>query len=591
MGTSTLLILDFHSRMMSAMIVSAAVTASSLKEVRRCSVRTSFESAKAANQTRYLEGDPHATAEYVWPNQISDADNIVNLLTKSGAVLLGIAKEPQVGMTGLLHYIPYRLCTHENDDIVIAPKNVCILTGMSNLAWETDTKRDFPDCFQSQIFHHGKLREALPILKRIAQEGGCVIIDEIQNGAKENQVLHQVLIESGLLNMSVLETKNVKIVTASATMIKHIHTASQWGGKATIYKMTIPENYVGFQKLKEKGALRQWKNMNSLDSTREWFDEIEAHYEGEFRVHLVRANAKMTANIQKCVLERGFGLIEHNSKDRLTPEQNRLLFNDPLTRHWIILVKGLWRAANRIPTLYKFRIGSVHEQWVKKVDNDVQAQGLPGRMLGYPGYPEGHKIGPYYTSLKAIDEYIAFADDPLSQENAYQCAGYTRSEEGVVRCREKNITSAHNIVNLQATDGIRNPLFKMKSKRFSVFQNKAWARAYAEALGYQWNESTATQTLPDSNGFVVTGLNGPRQVHTVYEVVNKVKTAYGGTTDAWRTCLVGYMNKENIDSVMYVVVIRPADFEDEARMAAINAQFVGKRVLLDKYNSGVFTPL
>lgn len=563
-----------------------------LKEVRRSQVRTSFESAKAANQTRYLEGDPHATAEYVWPNQISDADNIVNLLTTSGAVLLGIAKEPQVGMTGLLHYIPYRLCTHENDDIVIAPKNVCILTGMSNLAWETDTKRDFPDCFQTQIFHHGKLQTALPILKRIAQEGGCVIIDEIQNGAKENQVLHQVLIESGLLNMTVLETKNVKIVTASATMIKHIHTASQWGGKATIYKMHIPDNYMGFKTLKEKGVLRQWKNMGSLDSTREWFDEIEAHYEGEYRVHLVRAGPKMIANIQQCVLERGFGLIEHTSKDRLTTEQNNMLFRDPLTRHWIILVKGLWRAANRIPTVYKLRIGAVHEQFVKKVDNDVQAQGLPGRMLGYPDYPEGHKIGPYYTSLKAIDEYIAFAEDPLSPENAYQCAGYKRSDEGVVRCREKNIASAHNIANLQATDGIRNPNFKMKSKKFSVFLNKDWAKAYAAALGYQWNEDIITQTLPESNGFVVTGLNGPKQVHTVYEVVNRIKGAYGGSDGTgFRTCLVGYMDKENINSAMYVVVIRPNDFENEERMVAINAQFVGKRIKLDKWQPGVIMTL
>lgn len=579
--------------MMAAMLVTAsAVTTRALKEARRASVRSSFESAKAANHNRYLEGDAHATAQYVWPNQIADAENIVNLLTGSGAVLLGIAKEPQVGMTGLLHYIPYLLCSHKNDDIVVAPKNVCILTGMSNLAWETDTKRDFPDCFQSQIFHHGKLREALPILKRIAQEGGCVIIDEIQNGAKENQVLHQVLIQSGLLNMSVLETKNVKIVTASATMIKHIHTASKWGGKATIYKMQIPDNYVGFKTLKANGFLRQWKNMNSLDATREWFDEIEAHYTGEFRVHLVRAGPKMLANIQQCVLEHGFGVIEHTSKDRLTPEQNDILFREPLTRHWIILVKGLWRAANRIPTVYKLRIGAVHEQFVKKVDNDVQAQGLPGRMLGYPDYPEGHKIGPYYTSLKAIDEYIAFAEDPLSQENAYQCAGYKRTEEGVVRCKENNITSAHNIANLDATGGIKNPLFKMKAKRFSVFQSKEWAKAYAAGLGYQWNEDIITQTLPESNGFVVTGLNGPRQVQTVYEVVNKVKTAYGGkNADAWRTCLVGYMNKEEIDTVMYVVVIRPVDFEDEERMSAINAQFVGKRIKLDKYESGKFEPM
>jgi hypothetical protein len=54
---------------------------------------------------------------------------------------------------------------------------------------------------------------------------------------------------------------------------------------------------------------------------------------------------------------------------------------------------------------------------------------------------------------------------------------------------------------------------------------------------------------------------------------------------------VGYLDKEVIDTAMYVVVIRPNDFEDEERMATINAQFVGKRIKLDKYNSGVFTQL
>jgi hypothetical protein len=51
------------------------------------------------------------------------------------------------------------------------------------------------------------------------------------------------------------------------------------------------------------------------------------------------------------------------------------------------------------------------------------------------------------------------------------------------------------------------------------------------------------------------------------------------------------MNKEDPESAMYVVVIRPNDFEDESKMAVINAQFVGKRIKLDKYNSGVYSTL
>jgi hypothetical protein len=303
----------------------------------------------------------------------------------------------------------------------------------------------------------------------------------------------------------------------------------------------------------------------------------------------------MLANVTQCALDRGFGIIPHTSKEKLTPEQKQMLFCDPLVQHWIIPVKNLWRAANRIPTSYKYRIGSVHEQWVKKVDNDVQAQGLPGRMLGYNNYPHGHKIGPYYTSLKAIDEYIAFADDPMSPENAYQCARYKRSEDGIVRCTEKSVISSHNISNLEATQGIRNPNFTTDQKKFSVFQRADWAKAYSNSLGYQWNEDIITQTLPGSNGFIVVGLNGPRQVHGIYEVINKVHTAYGGANSsgevAWRTCLVGYINTENIDSALFVVVVRPVDYENEERMAFINGQFIGKRISLDKWQIGAFSPL
>ena len=568
-----------------------------LINARRESVRRSFEAAQASNRLRFLAGDPRASEQYVWPNQIMDATVVVDTLIKNPEIsLFGITKQPQVGMAGLLHYIPYLFCTHPDDAVVMDPAKCCVLTGMSNLDWETDTKNDFPECFRDQIFHHGKLAQALPILRKIAAEGGNVIIDEIQNGAQEKQVLHQVLREAGLLDIEVLESKRVKIIAASATMIKHIHDASRWGGKAYTYPMTIPDSYMGFEHLKAvPGVLREWKDMKTIEKTREWFDEIEAYYPGEFRVHVVRANtAKMLTNISQVVLERGYGMIPHTSKEKLTEVQKKMLFEDPLIQHWIIPVKNLWRAANRIPRKYKLRIGSVHEQWVKKVDNDVQAQGLPGRMLGYNNYPEGHKFGPYYTSLKAIDQYIAYTKDPLSPENAYQCRGFKRSSDGTVTSTERSIVSARNIANLNPSAGNRSPNFTTHSKWFAVFQRAEWAKEYAQMLGYQWNEAVIMERRPEEFGeFIVTGLNARKCVCTVYEVVNAVTSAYGNVNGerAYRTCLAGYMNKEEIDTAMFVVIIRPNDHNNEGRMAIINERFRGRRVGLDKWQPGRVVPL
>ena len=46
---------------------------------RREDVIQSYNSARAQNYRRFLEGDDKATAEYIFPNQKEDAFNIVNM--------------------------------------------------------------------------------------------------------------------------------------------------------------------------------------------------------------------------------------------------------------------------------------------------------------------------------------------------------------------------------------------------------------------------------------------------------------------------------------------------------------------------------
>jgi hypothetical protein len=45
--------------------------------------------------------------------------------------------------------------------------------------------------------------------------------------------------------------------------------------------------------------------------------------------------------------------------------------------------------------------------WVK-IDTSVQIQGLPGRMTGYwkSVIVEGHKTGPYRTSINSMEEFF-----------------------------------------------------------------------------------------------------------------------------------------------------------------------------------------
>ena len=561
--------------------------------VLRDEVQSSYRAAVAKNTRLYeIAHDPKASKEYIWPSQMYDAQAIVNLMLGDNTVelpegqyppsLIGAHKQPQVGWEGIMIYIAYLMCTHPDDDVLVNFENVAFITAMSNSDWQKDARDRAPQCFANQIFHHGNLQKALGLTKKIVREGGIVFIDEIQIGSQDGQKLHQLLQESGLLDINNLREKKIKIVVGSATMIKFLHQAARWGNDFALYNITIPADYLGFKQLKEKHILREWKNMNTKANTMQWFTDIDTFYHNEYRVHLVRGSPKMIAFINECAIEMGYGILSHTSKQKLTDEDKQRLFVDPLTRHWIVTVKDLWRAANRIPKSYKPRIGSVHEQYVRKVDDDVEAQGLLGRMLGFNEYPEGHKFGPYYTSLTAVDEYISFAEDPFKRNSVYKCARYSRNRDGRVKTTEKSAMSPSNVANLVATAGIRNPLFVTDPKTFSVFKRSEDAKQYATELGYQWREDVITQTLPTSNGFIVCGLNAARQVHTIYEVINGVRSAYGGG-EGVRTCLPGYLSTADISSVFFVVIIREPDYTNEQRMVVLNQRFAGKRVEFDKY--------
>lgn len=106
-----------------------------------------------------------------------------------------------------------------------------------------------------------------------------------------------------------------------------------------------------------------------------------------------------------------------------------------MTNHIVLIVKGFYRRANLIPDVWKMRIGAVHEYHVKDVDNNVQIQGLSGRMTGYwrPAIEGGHKTGPYRMSIQAVREYEAVYDDPFG-ENNYSAQGFKKICGKVTTC-------------------------------------------------------------------------------------------------------------------------------------------------------------
>ena len=468
---------------------------SDLISARRECVLQAYNSAMAENRLRFLEGDDKATSEYIFPNQIEDANNIVDEFYKNNRRVISIQKKTKVGADGLMIEIAKLLTTHIDDTFVVNPANVRIITGMSNAGWEKDMIDKAPNCFKDKIFHHGKLSRA----DLINLQDALIIIDEIDTGDKEFQVLHNTLDSANILDVKNLKEKNIRIVIISATMIKELYDVARWGELHQLYKMTIPDSYIGHKDFLDKGIVKEFYALNTKESAEKWIQEdILSYYGNEYRVHLVRVNAKSIIAVQSACIHKGVAFRNHTSTDRLSQDEINEFFKESLTHHIVLGVKGFFRRANLIPNRWKLRIGATHELYTNVVDNNVQIQGLTGRMTGYWRHDieSGHKTGPHRTSVKAIEEYERSYLDPFGL-NCYQTSGFTKKKGKVVAHR--TMLSAENIQNLEAvelptvedpTDPKTVPLvFTVTEEEYSMFKKN----------GNSWDETSIFTVLSKYN--------------------------------------------------------------------------------------------
>ena len=407
-----------------------------------------YNSAIVINRNLFIKGDEKATSEYIFNNQIIDANEIVREFKENNRRVISITKKTKVGMDGLMIEIVKLMTTHPDDSFIVNFENVRIITGMSNAGWEKDMKDKSPECFKDKIFHHGQLQKA--DLKNL--KNALIIIDEIDSGDKELSVLSNTLKESGVLDVEYMENNNIRFVFASATMIKELYDLYRWGDLHTLYSMRIPNNYIGHREFLEKGIIKEFYPLHTDEKAEQWIQEdIIDNYANDYRVHIVRVNHRNIIIVQNACIRKKISFRNHTSADRLTENEIKEFFKEPLKGHIVLGVKGFFRRANLIPNKWKLRIGATHELYTKKVDNNVQIQGLTGRMTGYwrDVIEGGHKTGPHRTSIKAIEEYETTYADPFGT-NSYQTAGFKKKKGKVVA--DPTMLSAKHIKNLEAVE-------------------------------------------------------------------------------------------------------------------------------------------
>jgi hypothetical protein len=489
----------------------------------------------ATNHRLFLEGDHKATSEYIFPNQKQDANNIVSLFYEKKCRIVCVQKKTKVGADGLMIEIVKLLTTHNDDSFVVNPANIRILTGMSNAGWEKDMIDKAPSCFKDKIFHHGKLsRSELMNIKN-----GLIIIDEIDTGDKAFQVLHNTLTEADILNVKHMEENNNRFVFISATMIKELYDAYQWGELQEMYRMTIPTSYLGHKDFLEKGIVKEFFAVNTSEAAEKWVQEDILDYykdpcmckkcnpeqnpaKKNFRVHLVRVNAKNVVVVQNACIRKGVAFRNHTSSDRLSEDEIKELFQETLTQHIVLGIKGFFRRANLIPNCWKLRIGATLELYTKIVDNNVQIQGLVGRMTGYwrDDIEGGHKTGPHRTSIKAIEQYENTYLDPFGN-NSYQTAGFKKNKGKV--CASATMLSPQYIPNLEPVD-----LPEINSGEFQRGYRVSGTQEENEEYAKEFGAKRPSKYSTNDEGFKMCS-STTLKVHSLDEIMKFTKTSNEGS--------------------------------------------------------------
>lgn len=496
-----------------------------------------YESSKNKNKELFITGDIKASSEYIFDNQKLDATIICHKFYETPIRVISIVKRTKVGMDGLMIEIAKNMSTHSDNNFVLHRNNIFFITAMSNISWEDDMKDKIPTCFKENVYHHGKLQRLKNKLKNI--KNAIIINDEIDTGDKEQQKLHLLLKESGILDIKYMEENNIRFVFVSATMINELRELYKWGDKHYTHKMTIPENYIGHNDFLELNIIQEYYPINNNQSAERWITEdILQNYKTDFRVHIIRTDEKNKDYILNACIRNKIDFRNHTSDDRIGHEELSNMFNN-ITNHLVIAVKGFYRRANLIPNEWKMKIGATHERHVKKYDTNVQVQGLTGRMTGYwkNVVLDGFKTGPHRTSISAINEYEAFYNNHETMEMLEKVKYNTTT------------SSKHVFVNPVHVKNLEFVEIDKKTEPIIVkFSKQEDAKKYYKTVLQEKLQGRGpNQIKPDEFGYYKATIRSNKKIYSCHEI--ELERKHGLTENNFRfyPCYQDITDKKSLE--------------------------------------------
>jgi hypothetical protein len=320
----------------------------------------------------------------MFPNQIQFGKQIAAAFQMPGIYSILAVALTQSGKTGsmlsAIQQVPH--------------DHAFIITGLSSVDWMEQTRARFPAKYRDCIFHRNQLHHFAIRVKSLTNV--LIIIDENQIAFKERQTIHNTFVSAGIMELSDLIKKQVRIVHFTAT--PNNTNDFMESDFATVVQMKQDHTYVSAFDLLDQGRILEYKDLCGAIqgedySKLDWkhptdysvdplvFDRIAeiAPYLKEPKYHIIRTSHSCYHDLTILNFKQVFPNAVFLSETEFDVILDQVLQIKP-SRHTFIFIKEKLRCAK---TLQKDYLGILYERYTKKPKMDTILQGLVGRLTGY----------------------------------------------------------------------------------------------------------------------------------------------------------------------------------------------------------------
>ena len=412
-------------------------------------------------------------------NQDSTASLVIDKLENRKTLNVLVVGKTQSGKTGVIFSIIKKAVSSLNVPI----ENIYVITGLSDVDWQSQTKSRLPALIKDQVYHRGnmkKFKESIQVKDDNDKVIGIkknilIIIDEIHVACMKDNTLYNTFKEIGLNDKAMFFSHDVKFVQFSATPDGNVYDIEQWKHNSAIVKHQPGSRYTSSFDLYKQDRVFQYKRLSTeyedeeeeiMDNIKQVKKVIKEHYIDRYYpnlYHVIRTregdmNCETLSNFKQVFGDK-YAYIKYDQSSTIT-DINDILKVSP-NKHTFIFIKEKLRCAK---TLVKDHIGVCYERYTERPNDSTIIQGLVGRLTGY----DDNNISICFTNVDTVVRYEEMWCQDFNADVEWR-SNSTRYSKYLAKSVSKNTYNSPKYNNIEYED---EESIKEKDKKFKIFEDQ-----------------------------------------------------------------------------------------------------------------------